>query len=178
MYHQFAVRDPRKMPAKRRCWWRTLLVLLFVVAIAAPTLAQTPAALSVSGLVKAPHGFTLAELQKMPWTTVEASFQTEHGTRHGTWLGVSLWTLLDQSGGLDAPEKESLRHWLVVTGRDGYAVVLSVGEIDPAVGHAAAVVAWSEDGKPFDPAHGLRLILPGDRKGGRDVRDVVSIEVK
>lgn len=154
------------------------LVACVALAWATPALAQTPATLSVSGLVKAPHSFTLAELQKMPWTTVEASFQTEHGTRHGTWLGVSLWTLLDQSGGLDAPEKESLRHWLVVTGRDGYAVVLSVGEIDPAVGHAAAVVAWSEDGKPFDPAHGLRLILPGDRKGGRDVRDVVSIEVK
>ena len=157
---------------------RHLLLLPVVFWLASPAVAQTPATLSVAGLVKAPHSFTLAELQKMPWTTVEASFQTEKGPRHGTWLGVSLWTLLDQSGGLDAPEKESLRHWLVVTGRDGYAVALSVGEIDPAVGHAAAVVAWSEDGKPFDPAHGLRLILPGDRKGGRDVRDVVSIEVK
>lgn len=154
------------------------LVACVALAWATPSVAQTTLALSVSGAVKAPHSFTLAELQKMPWTTVEASFQTEHGTCHGTWLGVSLWTLLDQSGGLNAPEKESLRHWLVVTGRDGYAVVLSVGEIDSAVGHAAAVVAWSEDGKPFDPTHGLRLILPGDRKGGRDVRDVVSIEVK
>jgi len=157
-----------------------LLMSLVVIAFLLPTatFAQTPATLSVSGLVKAPHSFTLAELQKMPWTTVDASFQTEHGPRHGTWLGVSLWTLLDQSGGLAAPEKESLRHWLVVTGRDGYEVVLSVGEIDPAVGHAVAVVAWSADGKPFDPAQGPRLILPGDRKGGRDVRDVVSIEVK
>lgn len=154
------------------------LAACVALAWATPAFAQTPPALAVSGLVKAPHGFTLADLQKMPWTTVEASFQTEKGPRHGTWLGVSLWTLLDQSGGLAVPEKESLRHWLVVTGRDGYAVVLSVGEIDPAVGHAVAVVAWSEDGKPFDPAHGLRLILPGDRKGGRDVRDVVSIEVK
>lgn len=156
------------------------IVVAFALA-AAPALApaaQSPPALSVSGLVKAPQSFTLAALQKMPWTTVEASFQTEHGPRHGTWLGVSLWTLLDQSGGLDASMKDSVRHWLVVTGRDGYAVVLSVGEIDPSFGHAAALVAWSQDGKSFDPAQGLRLILPGDRHGARDVRDVVSIEVK
>lgn len=154
------------------------LAACVALAWATPAFAQNAPALSISGLVKAPHSFTFAELQKMPWTTVEAAFQTEHGTHRGTWLGVSLWTLLDQSGGLDASMKDSVRHWLVVTGRDGYAVVLSVGEIDPSFGHEAAVVAWSQDGKPFDPAQGLRLILPGDRHGGRDVRDVVSIEVK
>ncbi|MGH6976266.1 MAG: molybdopterin-dependent oxidoreductase [Stellaceae bacterium] len=155
-----------------------LLAMLLALALAAPAAAQTALSLSVGGLVKAPHTFTLADLEKMPWITVDESFQTERGPRHGTWLGVSLWTLLDQSGGVDAPMKESVRHWLVVTGRDGDAVVLSVGEIDPSFGHATAVIAWSEDGRPFDPQAGLRLILPGDRKGGRDVRDVVSIEVK
>lgn len=157
---------------------RVLFALLILLATTGPAFAQTSPALAIGGLVKAPHSFTLAELQKMPWTTVDASFQTEHGPHHGTWLGVSLWTLLDQSGGLDASMKDSVRHWLVVTGRDGYAVVLSVGEIDPSFGHAAALVAWSQDGKPFDPAQGLRLVLPGDRYGARNVRDVVSIEVK
>lgn len=154
------------------------LAACVALALAAPAVAQTAPALPVGGLVKSPHSFTLAELQKMPWTTVDASFQTEHGPRHGTWLGVSLWTLLDQSGGLDAPAKAVVRHWLVVTGRDGYAVVLSIGEIDPSFGHEAAVIAWSQDGRPFDPKAGLRLILPGDRYGARDVGDVVSIEVK
>ncbi|MGH7013824.1 MAG: molybdopterin-dependent oxidoreductase [Stellaceae bacterium] len=140
--------------------------------------AQPGGSLSVGGLVKAPQTLTLVELQSLPWTTVEATFETEHGPQHGTWIGVSLWTLLDQSGGLDAPAKEAVRHWLTVTGRDGYSVVLSVGEIDPSFGHAAAVVAWSRDGQPFDPKAGLRLILPGDRRGGRDARNVVSIEVK
>ena len=139
---------------------------------------QSPAALSVGGLVKSPRNFTRAELQALPWTTADATFDTGHGPRHGTWLGVSLWTLLDQAGGFGAPAKEAVRHWLIVTGRDGYTVVLSLGEIDPAFGHAAALVAWSQDGKPLDPAQGLRLILPGDRRGGRDVRDMVSIEVK
>ena len=155
-----------------------LLAAWAAVALVAPAFAQTSPALSVSGLVKSPHSFTLAELQRMPWTTVDASFQTEHGPQHGTWLGVSLWTLLDHAGGLDASAKEVVRHWLVVSGRDGYTVVLSLGEIDPAFGHATAVVAWSRNGQPFDPKTGFRLILPGDRKGGRDVRDVVAIAVK
>lgn len=154
------------------------LAVWAVVAFATPAFAQTAPALTVGGLVKAPQSFTLAELQKLPWTTVDATFQTEHGSQHGNWLGVSLWTLLDHAGGVDASMKDSVRHWLVVTGRDGYAVVLSVGEIDPSFGHAAAVVAWSQDGRPFDPKIGLRLILPSDRKGARDVRDVVEIDVK
>jgi len=155
-----------------------LCVVLFAFTALAPAVAQTSPALSVGGLIKTPQSFTLGELQKLPWTTVDAAFQTEHGSQHGTWLGVSLWTLLDHAGGLDAPAKAVVRHWLVVTGRDGYTVVLSLGEIDPSFGHAAAVVAWSRDGQPFDPKAGLRLILPGDRRGGRDVRDVVNIEVK
>ncbi|MGH7002001.1 MAG: hypothetical protein ACREEA_10890, partial [Stellaceae bacterium] len=75
--------------------------MLLALALAAPAAAQTALSLWVGGLVKAPHTFTLADLEKMPWITVDESFQTERGPRHGTWLGVSLWTLLDQSGGLD-----------------------------------------------------------------------------
>jgi hypothetical protein len=37
------------------------------------------------------------------------------------------------------------------------------------------IVAYAEDGKPLD---GLRLIVPGDKHGGRAVKDVVHIEVK
>lgn len=140
--------------------------------------ADLTAQVSISGLVNSPRSFTLAELEKLPWTTVDASYDTARGPEHGTWLGVSLWTLLDAAGGLAAPPREVVRHTLVVTGRDGYTVVLSLGEIDPDFGHAKAVIAWSRNGQPFDPARGFRLVLPGDRVGGRDVRDVVAIEVK
>ena len=155
-----------------------IAIVVALALTAAPALAQSPPALAVGGVVKSPRSFTLAELQALPWTTADATFDTGHGPRHGTWLGVALWTLLDHAGGLDAPAQEAVRHWLTVTGRDGYTVVLSLGEIDPAFGHAAALIAWSEDGKPLDPAQGLRLILPGDRSDGRDVRDVVTIAVK
>ncbi|HEX4081153.1 MAG TPA: hypothetical protein VHX61_19995 [Rhizomicrobium sp.] len=39
------------------------------------------------------------------------------------------------------------------------------------------ILAYAKDGK-LAPADGIRLIVPGDHHGGRDVRDVVTIEVR
>jgi hypothetical protein len=39
------------------------------------------------------------------------------------------------------------------------------------------ILAYDRDGKPFD-AGGFRLIVPGDKHGGRNVQNVVQIEVK
>ena len=50
-------------------------------------------------------------------------------------------------------------------------------------GHAAdnegkpVLLAWARDGKPMaDEA--LRLVVPGDRRGGRNARDVVRIALR
>ncbi|MDE2230342.1 MAG: molybdopterin-dependent oxidoreductase [Alphaproteobacteria bacterium] len=154
---------------------RVLLALLLALAAAAPAAGESSAALSVGGLVKSPRSFTLAELQALPWTTREAAVATARGPGHATWLGVALWTLLDQSGGVAVPAAEFARHNVIVTGRDGHAVTLSLAAVAPG-GGAHALVAWSRDGRPFDPRRGLRLVVPGDPRN-RDVRDVVEIEV-
>ena len=41
------------------------------------------------------------------------------------------------------------------------------------------MLAWSQDGKPLTGANGpVRLVTPGDIKGGRYVSGVVSIDVR
>jgi DMSO/TMAO reductase YedYZ molybdopterin-dependent catalytic subunit len=90
-----------------------------------------------------------------------------------------LWTLLVDASVVDAPEKGAhLSHTILVTGSDGYAVALSMGEIDPKFEGKSVIIAYAKNGNPLGTEDGLRLIVPGDNHGGRAVRDVVRIEVK
>jgi DMSO/TMAO reductase YedYZ molybdopterin-dependent catalytic subunit len=136
-------------------------------------------AIDIGGAVAKPLHLSLADLKAMAPVTVEASFHTGHGDEHGRYTGALLWTVLQPAGLADsAGNRPDLRHALAITGRDGYAVVLAFGEIDPDFADKRVIVAYEKDGKPTDAKDGLRLIVPGDAHGGRDVRDVVKIEVK
>ena len=43
-----------------------------------------------------------------------------------------LWTLLEKAQPIDEPGKNaSLKHTLLITGQDGYAEALALGDIDP-----------------------------------------------
>ena len=89
-----------------------------------------------------------------------------------------LWTLLEAAGGIDDPAKGAeLRHTINIRGRDGYIVVLSTGEIAPDFGGKPAMIAYERDGQKLGDT-GLRILMPGDKHGGRYVRDVAEIEVK
>ena len=78
---------------------------------------------------------------------------------------------------LGSEPRTRLRHTIVVTGRDGYAVVLALAEIDPEFEGKQVVLAYRRDGQPMN-GHELRLVVPGDRRGGRSVRDVVRIDLR
>ena len=109
---------------------------------------------------------------------MQVSFEGERGAQNSSFTGVRLWTLLDKAGGIDDGAKGAeLRHTSKVTGRDGYVVVLSTGEIAPEFGGKPALIAYQRDGAMLGGA-GFRLVMPGDKRGGRNVRDVVTIMVE
>jgi len=153
-----------------------ILILSFLAGRA--TLAET-AKLSLDGLVQTPLSLSVADLASLPSTEFDTSFLTGHGAESAHFRGVSLWSLVERATLAFEPGKKraDLRHYLLVTGQDGYAVVISFGEIDPDFEGKQVILAYDRDGKNFD-AGGLRLIVPGDKHGGRDVHDVVHIEVK
>jgi DMSO/TMAO reductase YedYZ molybdopterin-dependent catalytic subunit len=154
-----------------------LLLALPAFALAASAVAA-PAELTLDGGVKAPLHVTAETLKAMPPTELDVSFDTEHGPTKAHFTGVPLWTLIDKAGGLADPDKRAfLKHTLTITGSDGYVVVLSTGELHPEFGNKGVIVAYLRDGKE-DAKEGLRLVVPGDKRGGRSVRDVVHIEVK
>jgi hypothetical protein len=155
-------------------------IALLLLAAFSPALAAgeggEPAVLR--GAVQ--HELVLDEalLASLPQVSVDVSFETGEGKKSGRYTGVLLWTLLAKAAPIDAPGKNaSLRHTLLVTGRDGYAVALAFGEIDPHYEGKQVILAHA-GGEPPASFASLRLVVPGDAHGGRSVRDLQSIEVK
>jgi hypothetical protein len=119
-----------------------------------------------------------ALLRSMPALTVDVTFETGEGKKSGRYTGVLLWALLEKAVLVNEPGKNSgLRHTLLITGRDGHAVALAAGEIDPQYEGKSVILAYA-GGEPPASNAALRLVVPGDVHGGRSVRDIASIEVR
>ncbi len=124
----------------------------------------------------APIRLTARDLARLPAIEEEVAFQTSQGLSRARYGGVLLWDVLEANHALaTGGHHDELRQIFSVTGRDGYRIVFSVGEIAPDFGSRAMMIATAADGKPLA---GPRLIVPGDRRGARSVRDVVKIEVR
>jgi len=149
--------------------------LVFVLLLAGAAAAQSPN-FALDGKVKTARHFSLDDLKKLPTQHVDVSFQTDRGPVTASFTGVLLWSLIDAAGGIDDPEKgAAVRHAIRVTAKDGYVMVTSTGEIAPDFGGKPALVAYERDGKPLDD---FRIVMPGDKHGARNVRDVVTIPVE
>lgn len=161
-----------------RLMWITLAAFaLSAVAVAADVSA--PSGITVGGQVQSTLKLSIDDLRKMPATDVDVTYTTHHGQETGKFTGVLLWTVLEKAVMVDGAGKGAmLRHVITVTGRDGYAVVLAAGELAPDFANKAVILAYARDGKPLKPEEGVRLIVPGDKRAGRAVRDVVAIDVK
>lgn len=95
------------------------------------------------------------------------------------WQGVSLEELLRRAG---VRTGEQLRGAAMTTvvhviAADHYQVVFSLGELDPLLGHEQVVLADTEDGHALKGDGPFRLVVPGDQRPARWVRNVMAIEV-
>ena len=102
---------------------------------------------------------------------------------HGNTLrceGVSLPALLQASGAMpDAPLRGAhLDRYVLVTARDGYRAVFSLGELDATLGNRGVYLVDRCDDAPLDDTAGpLRLLVPDDGRPARGVRQVERITV-
>lgn len=155
-------------------------VVASVVTMAvAEVAAQEPHGIEIAGNAVATGTITQEELSRLPVIEQDVRYQTSKGEEGGRYKGPLLWSILEGRGIADQPgHNAQLKHSFVVEGRDGYRIVFSVGEIDPDFGNAPIQLATERDGKPIMPGEGYRLVVPGDKRGARYVRDVVKIEVQ
>ena len=59
--------------------------------------------------------------------------------------------------------------------KDGYAVAVAFGELDPGLEGKAVLVAYEKDGEALPS---LQLVVPGDARAARSVRELTEIEVR
>jgi DMSO/TMAO reductase YedYZ molybdopterin-dependent catalytic subunit len=120
---------------------------------------------------------TLAMIAALPVVQVSVSFATAKGQFEARFAGPLLWSVLAKDGAVDpAQPRRQAGQTILVTGQDGYSAALAMGEVSPDFEGKSVILAESMNGHPLGPGH-LRLVIPGDRKGARNVRDVARITV-
>jgi Oxidoreductase molybdopterin binding domain len=138
---------------------------------------------STPGLVvqragQASHVVSTDRIGELKPITQTVGFMTDHGERQAEWTGPLLWDVLTDSGAVEGVKPaEQVRLVVRVTGADGYTAVFALGEIAPQFAGRPIQIADRANGAPI-PDHGLRLIVPGDKRGGRSVRNMIRIDIE
>ncbi|CAN0451473.1 unnamed protein product, partial [Phaeothamnion confervicola] len=153
-------------------------------AISSPAAATTTATTTTGSIrvfgITGDVTLSVEELKALPVESVDVTFTASGKAEDHSFTGTSLLGVLEHIG-LPFPEGKKnplLQTYLIVTANDGYQVVISGGELDPSFGNVPMLLAWEQDGAALADADGpVRLVVPGDTKGGRYVHGIVSIEV-
>ena len=130
----------------------------------------------ISGDVFTPYTLSPSEYATLPRTSVVVD---DHGTR-ARFEGVRLADLLARSGVQlgDSLRGRHLAISLVIEAHDGNQVVLAIAEADPTFTGRTVILADRREGAPLDEKDGpYRLIVEGDRRMSRSVRQVIGIRV-
>lgn len=144
---------------------------------ARPPAKPTPATIRVGGLVASPRTLTAADLAALP--ARQQSVTEKDGTKH-TYQGWALAEVLRLGG---APAGKAihgpvLAQAVLATAADGYRAVYALPEIDPDFAPQPILLANRRDGQLLDAAHGpYQVIVPGEKKPARWVRQVTAFEV-
>lgn len=122
--------------------------------------------------------FSPVEFRALPHVTVPV--HNGHTNAAESYSGVPLASLLEK---VNAPLGKELRGeamtgYLVAAGSDGYAVVLSLAEVDPEFHESQALVADSRDGQPLGNNGPFQLIVPGDKRPARWVHNLDAITLQ
>lgn len=159
----------------------TWIALSFCFFLAVDVSAQSPSpstALSVTGEVEKPLKLSAPELSKLQRHTVRAK---GHDGKEAEFEGVLLVEVLKLAGvkfGEDLRGK-NLALYLLAEAPDGYKAVYALAEMDPAYNDRLILLADKRDGKPLDGNEGpLRIVVPGEKRQSRWVRQVNSLVIK
>ena len=169
----------------------SLAMILAVTVGPSPARADAPAATGAElrvdgGAAASPMHASADELRKQFAADVQTVTYQSHGKPH-TATAIPLLAVLQAAGiptGMQPPATGSsvrdkhrpMRIVIEASADDGYAVIFSLGELLPDVGHQAVWLAFEEDGQAL-PANRqpVDLIVPGDTKPARWVHGVTHV---
>lgn len=166
----YSLIDPNSGASGRDVSNLTSLQILAVPALKnGPTVQSTT--VQLSGLTNSPGPYDLAQLKALPSATATEQFKSPP---NDLYTGVPLWTFLNPSS-LSNVTGEIV----VAQATDGYQVVLSLAELDAALGGNPNDLLAYMDGQTAFPGDGVaRLVFPGDGTNhGRFNSNIDAIEV-
>ena len=154
----------------RRCLFLGLVATNLLIA------QDSQPTVQVTGAVKQTLSLSADDLAKMP----RASVKTTSGGMETVYDGVWLHEVLKKAGVPQGSELrgKALSSYVIAEAQDGYQVVFSLGELDPAFIDNEILLADTANGKALFGAQGrFRLVVPKDKPGARSVRMLTKIEV-
>src|SRR5262245_26599903 len=161
---------------------RTVLACIVVWVVVVLGAAQTPQSadhrLLVSGEVEREVKLEQSDLDKLPRRSVVA---TDHSGVSSNFDGVALSEVLQLAGVKlgEGLRGKGLSLYLVVEARDGYRAVFALPELDPAFTDRVVLLAYKRNGKALGDEEGpLRIVVPGEKRHGRWVRQVRALVIK
>ncbi len=147
-------------------------------AVAQPTAPSgSSALLEIGGEVAHPLSWTVAEFAKLPRQTIRTK---GHDGVESPFQGVPLIEVLAKAGVPSGKELrgQALSLFVVVEAADGYRAVFSLAELDREFTDRVILLADRRDDKPLPAQAGpLQVIVPGEKKHARWVRQVIRIKV-
>jgi DMSO/TMAO reductase YedYZ molybdopterin-dependent catalytic subunit len=158
----------------RRCMVFGLLAAALLRAQDAQQNSQP--SLQVVGAVKQPLTLTADDLAKMPRATVHTTNSGMETVYEGVWLHE----VLKRAGVPQGSELrgKALAGYVLAEAQDGYQVLFSLAELDPAFIDNEILLADTANGKPLFGAQGrFRLVVPKDKPGARSIRMLTKLEV-
>jgi len=158
-------------------WIPMVMMVVWASAPAQLSAQAATATLKVTGDVRTPLSIAADELKTMPRTHVQVKDQDG---RTVTYEGVLVGELLKRAGatlGTDL-RGSAVASYVIASASDGYQVVFSLAELDPAFTGSEIIVADTIDGKPLFAYQGpLRIVAPKDTREARSVRMLQQLEV-
>ncbi len=121
--------------------------------------------------------YTFDQLNHMPQHNLKLT--NGHTLLPETYTGVSVADLLAKSGlSLENGGASRVYHSYVrAEGTDHYTVIFSAGELEPGLRETDSIIALSLEGKPLGDDGAFRIIVGGEKKPARWVRNLVSLTV-
>jgi len=166
---------------ERRKQSRAILSSILALLLCAPAIvcaqASPAVALRVTGDVPKHLDLSAVDLAAFQQQTIHVTDEKGTPAEYG---GVPVAEILEKAG---APLGNSIKGpnmamGLVARAPDGYQVLFSLAEFDPAFSDRVIMLADRRDGKPLDNREGpLRIIVPGDKRHARWIRGVDTLEV-
>ena len=134
------------------------------------------ATLTVAGDIISPLSLSPADLKDMPRTSVEVTADGWTLTYEGVLVGEILKRAGVPLG--DALRADAVASYVLAGASDGYQVVFSLAELDPAFTNNDIILADTVDGEPLSADQGpVRIVAPNDSRGARSIRMLERLEV-